>query len=297
MGRIVESNGIDEALLLDDIDQPMETATTNPGLADLLSQFGSAVQRGEQTNLSDPVWLERFNSVLALQQSGHGNPPPASAQTSSMEVVGAEMLNATTNERLTKVEGTLKIFHFARVMDEVSNRTLQLERRERDKGIRIGMFNTEQVKQHAADLFDTQACLDDLTEAVQVLAPEMLNSFSTSANEGLLEGATVTVEGFTSLQSLAPLVKGLVGLRYLVDRQIHFQQMCGSSKVGWKDMRNYLSQDERLAKQFSGSYADKASKALYQKTCKSEILKDKAHQRALLKSSQTVSETSGSQSH
>ena len=36
---------------------------------------------------------------------------------------------------------------------------------------------------------------------------------------------------------------------------------------------------------------------LYQKTWESEILKDKAHQRALLKSSQTVSETLGSQSH
>ena len=149
---------------MDDSDQPQGAATENPGLADLLNQFGSAVQRGEQTNLSDPVWLERFNSVLALQQSGHGNLPSASAQTSSVEVVRAEILNATTNERLAEVEETLKNFRFARVMDEVSNRTLQLERRERDKGIRIGMFKTEQAKQHAADLFDTQACLDDLTD-------------------------------------------------------------------------------------------------------------------------------------
>ena len=107
----------------------------------------------------------------------------------------------------------MKSLCFARVLDEVSNRQLQLERREREKGLRIALFGNEQVKQHASDLFDTQVCVDDLTEAAQVLAPEMLNSFSASANEGLLEGASVAVEGFISLQSLAPLIKGLVGLR------------------------------------------------------------------------------------
>ena len=80
MGLSVDSPGIDEALLLDDIDQPMETAPTNPRLADLMSQFGAAVQQGKQTNLTDPVWLERFTSVLALQQSGDGKLPPNTAQ-------------------------------------------------------------------------------------------------------------------------------------------------------------------------------------------------------------------------
>ena len=83
MGLRVDSPEIDDALLLDEPDdQPMDTETMNPGLADLMSQFGTAVQRGEQTNLTDPVWLERFNSVLALQQSGDGRLPPATAQDS-----------------------------------------------------------------------------------------------------------------------------------------------------------------------------------------------------------------------
>ena len=290
---------MDEGVLLDEPAQPVDTSSEFLEMAELLCQYNAAVQRGEQPdNQPNPAWLSKFNRLLALHKSGPGS-GPSSTQTSSQEAVGAQLAgyNAATNERLGGIEETLKSLHFHRVLDEVANRQLQLERREREKGIRITLFGNEQVKQHASDLFDTQVCVDDLTEAAQVLAPEMLNSFSASANEGLLEEASVSVEGFIPLQALAPLIKGLVGLRYVVDCQVHHQQMCGSSKVGWKDMRNYLSQDERLAKQFSGSYADKASWALYQKMCESEILKEKAHQRALLKSSQTVSETSGAQSH
>ena len=73
-----------------------------------------------------------------------------------------------------------------------------------------------------------------------------------------------------------------------------FSRCVALLKVGFEDMRNYLSQDEQMAKHFSGSTADKAAWVLYQKSCESEILKDKAHQKALEKSSsQTVSGTLG----
>ena len=60
-----------------------------------------------------------------------------------MQVAGAAMLEATTNERLTEMEESLNNICYARVIDEVSHRELQLERRERDKGVRIGMFSSE----------------------------------------------------------------------------------------------------------------------------------------------------------
>ena len=265
MGLQVDSPGIDDALLDDFTDQPMDTATMNPGLAELMSQFGTQVQRGE-TELNDPVWLGRFTEAVALQQSGDGSHPPDSAQETSISRPLAVMQERTTNARLTEMEEAISSIRYASVMDEVSKRDLLLERRERDKGIRMGLFTNKFVKHHAADLFDQQGLMDDLMESAQVLVPEMVSGFSTAASKGLLEGASVNVEGICSLQALSPLIKGLVGARHNLDRQIHFQQMCSSSKVGFEDMRSYLSQDEQMAKHFSGSTADKAAWVLYQKS-------------------------------
>ena len=63
--------------------------------------------------------------------------------------------------------------------------------------------------------------------------------------------------------------------------------MCGSSKVGWRGLRDHLSSEDRLSRHFTGSSADKANWVQFQKTCESEILKERTHSK-VLKASQTV---------
>ena len=111
------------------------------------------------------------------------------------------MQERTTNARLMEMEESIRNFRYAKVIDEVAKRDLQLERRERDKGIRMGLFSNKFVKQHAADLFDSQALLDDLTESFQVIVPEMVHGFSKAASEGTLEGASVTVGHYSRCTS------------------------------------------------------------------------------------------------
>ena len=281
----------DDKLLDDSMEFCSDVA---PGMAELMSSFGAAVKQGE-ADVNDPEWLEKFNQATSLQQSGGGSQPPVSSiAAEAVSRVPVETQERTTDSRIRDLEAAVSSLRYAGVISEVQKRDLLIETRERDKGIRMGLFANKFVKHHAADLFDQQTHMDDLTESAQALVPELVQGYSEAARKGVLAEAHVTVGGTCLLQSLSPLIKGLVGARQELDRQIHFQQMCNSSKVGFEDMRNYLSQDEQIAKHFSGSTADKAAWVAYQKIVESEILKDKAHQKALLKnSSQNDADTSG----
>ena len=289
-GLVTDNPEVADDALLDDSMEVVPDATS--GLADLMASFGTAVQRGE-AELNDPVWLEKFSQATTLQQSGEGSQPPVSSVVAeAVSRVPVETQERTTDSRIRDLEAAISSLRYAGVISEVQKRDLLIETRERDKGIRMGLFANKFVKHHAADLFDQQTHMDDLTESAQALAPELVQGYSTAAQKGVLAETNLTVSGTCTLQSLAPLIKLLVGARQNLDRQIHFQQMCNSSKVGFEEMRNYLSQDETMAKHFSGSTADKAAWVAYQKIAESEILKERTHQKALEKL-QNESGTSG----
>ena len=279
-GLVTDNPEVDDDALLDDSMDVVPEATS--GLADLMASYGSAVQRGE-AELNDPVWLAKFSQVTTLQQSGEGSQPPVSSVVTEASRVPVETQERTTDSRIKDLEAAVSSFRYASVLGEVSKRDLLIETRERDKGIRMGLFANKFVKHHAADLFDQQTHMDDLTESAQALVPEMIQGYSEAARKGVLAEAHVTLAGTCTLQSLSPLIKTLVSARQNLDRQIHFQQMCNSSKVGFEEMCNYLSQDEQMAKHFSGSTADKAAWVAYQKLAESEILKQRTHQKALEK--------------
>ena len=46
----------------------------------------------------------------------------------------------------------------------------------------------------------------------------------------------VIVEGVITLQSLVPLFRELACLHCELDHIVHYQQMCGTSSAGWKEM-------------------------------------------------------------
>ena len=267
--------------LLDDSMEVCPDATS--GLADLMSSYGAAVKRGE-ADVNDPVWLEKFTQATSLQQSGEGSQPPVSSVVAeAVSRVPVETQERTTDSRIRDLEAAISSLRYAGIISEVQKRDLLIETRERDKSIRMGLFANKFVKHHAGDLFDQQTHMDDLTEAAMALAPELVQGYSAAALEGKLAETTLTVAGSCMLQSLSPLIKLLVGARQNLDRQVHYQQLCNSSKVGFEEMRNYLSQDEAMAKHFSGSTADKAAWVAFQKLAESEILKQRTHQKSLEK--------------
>ena len=90
------------------------------------------------------------------------------------------------------------------------------------------MFTNEYLSQGALDLFDVQACFDDAWEAAQVIHPELLSHFRASVLQGTWdESAFNNVQGSYNVQDL---FRGLVHLPTIVDRNIHYSQMCVFSK-------------------------------------------------------------------
>ena len=144
------------------------------------------------------------------------------------------------------------------------------------------MFSNEYQKQNALDLFDIQTIFDDTWEAARVCHPELLSRFQTSVLQGTVdEVALGSVHGTIDVHDFVPLVRCLAHVHAVLDKCIHFGQMAASSKVGWREMREYLSSDERCARNFTGTQLERAGWAQFQKTAESEILKDKAHSKAL----------------
>ena len=122
-------------------------------------------------------------------------------------------------------------------MNEVKDRELIMDRRERDREVWGGMFNNEYLRQGALDLFDVQACFDDTWEAARLVHPELLNHFQASVLQGTWqEVALNNMRGSISMQDLVPLFRCLVHLNSVVDRSIYYRQMCASSKVGWREI-------------------------------------------------------------
>jgi len=68
------------------------------------------------------------------------------------------------------------------------------------------------------------------------------------------------------VQDLVSQFKSLVDLHCVVDKTVHYQQMCGSSKVGWREMLEYLNSDKQFSQHFTGTSADKANWAYFQNT-------------------------------
>ena len=264
------------------LDDSMELCSgESSGMAQLVSSFGAAVKRGE-ADVNDPLWLERFNKATSLQQSGGGSHSPASlAAAEAASRVPEETQERTADSRIKELEKAVSSLRYSGLINEVHKRDLLCETRERDKSIRMGLFANKFVKYHAGDLYDQQVHMDDVTEAAMALTPELFQGYSAAALEGKLAETNLTVSGTCMLQALSPLIKLIVGARQNLDKQIHFQQLSNSSKVGFEEMRSYLSQDEGMAKHFSGSAADKAAWVAFQKIAESEILKQRTHQKSL----------------
>ena len=264
------------------LDDSMELCSgESSGMAQLVSSFGAAVKRGE-ADVNDPVWLEKFNKATSLQQSGGGSHSPASlAAAEAASRVPEETQERTADSRIKELEKAVSSLRYSGLINEVHKRDLLCETRERDKSIRMGLFANKFVKYHAGDLYDQQVHMDDVTEAAMALTPELFQGYSAAALEGKLAETNLTVSGTCMLQALSPLIKLIVGARQNLDKQIHFQQLSNSSKVGFEEMRSYLSQDEAMAKHFSGSAADKAAWVAFQKIAESEILKQRTHQKSL----------------
>ena len=265
------------------LDDSMETCSgETSGMAQLLSSYTAAVQRGE-VDVNDPVWLEKFNKATSLQtQSGGGSHSPVSlVAADAASRVPEETQERTADSRIRELEKAVSSLRYAGIINEVHKRDFLMETRERDKSIRMGLFANKFVKYHAGDLYDQQIHMDDVTEAAMALAPELFQGYSAAALEGKLAETNLTVSGTCMLQALSPLIKLIVGARQNLDKQIHFQQLSNSSKIGFEEMRSYLSQDEVMAKHFSGSAADKAAWVAFQKIAESEILKQRTHQKSL----------------
>ena len=95
------------------------------------------------------------------------------------------------------------------------------------------------------------------------------------------ETALGNVHGSVDVQDFVLLFRCLAHLHSTLDRCIHFGQMAASSRVGWREMREYLSSDEKCSRNFTGTQLERAGWVQFQKTAKAEILKDKAHSKAI----------------
>ena len=248
-----------------------------------LCDYIKVVRAGETPDRHpDQKWLEKLWGLSRGGSAGTSETAPAAKPESSDFEARLAKLEESNSKRLDQVESTLRSNKVHMVLNEVKDRDLVKDRRERDREIRAGMFSNEYQRQNALDLFDVQTVFDDTWEAARVCHPELLSRFQTSVLQGTVDDVALGgVYGSIDIHNFVPLVRCLAHVHAILDKLIHFGQMAATSKVGWREMREYLSSDERCARNFTGSQLERAGWAQFQKTAEAEILKDKAHSKAL----------------
>jgi len=248
-----------------------------------LLEYIRAVRAGETPSQHPShAWLEKLWGLSKERSAGTSETAPATEPERGDSETRLARLEESNAKRLDQVESSLRSSKVHMVLNEVKDRELVKNRRERDREIRAGMFSNEYQRQNALDLFDVQTVFDDTWEAARVCHPELLGRFQTSVLQGTVDEVALSgVHGSIDVQNFVPLVRCLAHVHAVLDKLIHYGQMAATSKVGWREMREYLSSDERCSRNFTGSQLERAGWAQFQKTAEAEILKDKAHSKAL----------------
>ena len=134
-----------------------------------LCDYIKVVQAGKTPDRHpDQQWLEK---LWGLSRRGGASTsetaPVARAESSDFEARFTKF-KESNSKRLAKVESLLRSNKVHMVMNEVKDRELVMDRRERDREVRGGRFSNEYQRQNALDLFDIQTVFDDTWEAARV---------------------------------------------------------------------------------------------------------------------------------
>ena len=127
-----------------------------------LLEYLQVIRNGETPLVHpDSGWLGKLRGLIRCKDAGTSETtPPAQAESCNIETRLA-LFPESNSKRLAEVESLLHSNKVHMVMNEVKDRELVMDRRERDHEVWGGMFNNEYLRQGTLDLFDVQACFDD----------------------------------------------------------------------------------------------------------------------------------------
>ena len=145
MGEEVESPDRERSLSEDKMDDPNLAS-----MAKQLLHYAMTLQRGEEPkDHPTPEWLGKFRVLANQQLSGSGLPLPGQMMDSGLGVQLADY-RVENSTRLGHIETILNGMQVHKVLDKVANRQSELDWREREHGLRVGMFANEYVKQQSS---------------------------------------------------------------------------------------------------------------------------------------------------
>ena len=206
----------------------------------------------------------------------------STGQAPGMDHIQASIKNlqVSMQSQFSQIQSQLAVQDTRNVLAEVSSRQQVLTQREKDRKFRGNCFTQPMAKYHALDLFDTQQAVADLTAHASLVCPQLASNFGTSASSGATQPEYDPSQTVT-LGEIAPVYDLMGRLLWLVDNQVHTQQMAGTSKAGYVATYQYIQRKKDGNASFSGSRTDREFWAAERLDIEKEILKERAHERQL----------------